>query len=346
MSDDPTMSEMPPPRTTRASRAQPPIAPRPTPKAGPPTAAATTTIAATTTTKTTPTPTREAPPPEQKKLASDNLHRQRAMQDMNPDEVEHDELLDTVDEVMFRGRMRMGEPQPRYPEPEPEADLLLELALQVKMSEKTITAKVESIEQMLLKRMEATENWRASVTSDLQKLNDTINSSLRDIQISLNVLAWEKVDTEAKPKVPASLADSTAGAKGAAGATGKQLGAGMAGTAGGTHALNNQEGGGPNERFRNASILSVENTPILMDELKEIMRVGNLQYVLAYMTYYDDTAHKVKLSNANEDDVETLMEQGGVVLPHMKNCQDWDAFLADRRKWATRSHFTHCRAKN
>ena len=155
------------------------------------------------------------------------------------------------------------------------------------------------------------------------------------------MLAWEKVDTEAKPKVPASLADSTAGAKGAAGATGKQLGAGMAGTAGGTSGtptLNNQEGGGPNERFRNASILSVENTPILMDELKEIMRVGNLQYVLAYMTYYDDTAHKVKLSNANEDDFETLMEQGGVVLPHMKNCQDWDAFLADRRKWTTRSH--------
>ena len=82
------------------------------------------------------------------------------MQDMNPDEVEHDELLDTVDEVMFRGRMKTCEPQPRYPEPEPEADLLLELALQVKMSEKTITAKVESIEQMLLKRMVATEQLR------------------------------------------------------------------------------------------------------------------------------------------------------------------------------------------
>ena len=172
-------------------------------------------------------------------------------------------------------------------------------------------------------------------------MNDTINSSLRDIQISLNVLAWEKVNTAAKLKV-----DSTAGAKGATGATGKQLGAGMSGTAGGAPTLNNQEGGGPTERFRNASILSVENTPILMDELREIMRVGNLQYVLAYMTYYDDTAHKVKLSNANEDDFETLMEQGGVVLPHMKNCMDWDAFLDDRRTWATSSHFTHCRAKN
>ena len=200
---------------------------------------------------------------------------------------------------------------------------------------------------MLLKRMVATELWRASVTSDLQRLNDTINSSLRDIQISLNVLAWEKVDTEAKPEVPASLADSTAGAKGAAGATGKQLGAGMSGTAGGAPTLNNQEGGGPNERFRNESILSVENTPILMDELKEIMRVGNLQYVLAYMTYYDDTAHKVKLSTRSDvSDFAPLIDQGGVVLPHMKNCQDWDAFLADRRKWATRAHFTHCRAKN
>ena len=243
----------------------------------------------------------------------------------------------------------MGEPQPRYPGPDPEADQLLELALQVKMSEKAITAKVESTEQMLLKRMVATEQWRASVSSELQRLNDNINSSLRDIQKSLNVLAWEKVDAEAQPKVPASLANSTAGAKGAAGETGKQLGAGMArapGCTSGTPTLNNQDGGGPTERFRNASILSVENTPILMDELKEIMRVGNLQYVLAYMTYYDDTAHKVKLSNANEDDFETLMEQGGVVLPHMKNCQDWDVFLADRRKWATRSHFTHCRAKN
>ena len=149
--------------------------------------------------------------------------------------------------------------------------------------------------------------------------------------------------------MPASLANSTAGAKGAAGETGKQVGAGMAGAAGGTRGtptLNNQEGGGPTERFRNASILSVENTPILIDELREIMRVGNLQYVLAYMTYYDDIPHKVKLSNAKAGDFETLMEQGGVVLPHMKNCKDWDAFLDDRRARATRSHFTHCRAKN
>jgi hypothetical protein len=123
----------------------------------------------------------------------------------------------------------------------------------------------------------------------------------------------------------------------------------MAGTAGGTHALNNQEGGGPggpSERFRNASVLSVESTLILLDELREIMRVGNLQYVLAYLTYYDDIPHKVKLSNSKAGDFETLMEQGGVVLPHMTNCKGWDAFLADRRTWATRSHFTHCRAKN
>ena len=133
---------------------------------------------------------------------------------------------------------------------------------------------------------------------------------------------------------------------------GKQLGAGMAGTAGRVvhrPTLNNQEGGGPGgptERFRNASVLSLESTLILLDELREIMRVGNLQYVLAYLTYYNDIPHKVKLSNAKAGDFETLMEQGGVVLPHMKNCQDWDAFLADRRTWATRSHFTHCRAKN
>ena len=271
------------------------------------------------------------------------------MQNMNPDEVDNDDLLDTVDELLFQGRIRMGEPQQRSPEPEPEADLLLELTLQVKMSEKTITAKVESMEQMLLKRMVATDQWRASVTSDLQRLNDTINSSLRDIQISLNVLAWEKVDAEAQPKVPTDAVEAMTGAKGAAGETGKQVGAGMAGAAGGTRGtptLNNQEGGGPTERFRNASILSVENTPILIDELREIIRVDNLQYVLAYMTYYDDIPHKVKLSNAKAGDFETLIEQGGVVLPHMKNCQDWDAFLADRRKWATRSHFTHCRAKN
>ena len=333
MSDDPTMSEMPPPRATRTR----PALPRPNSKSGPPTAAA------------MPTPTREAPPPEQKKAASDILHRLRTMQNMNPDEVDNDDLLDTVDELLFQGRIRMGEPQQRSPEPEPEADLLLELTLQVKMSEKTITAKVELMEQMLLKRMVATEQWRASVTSDLQRLNDTINSSLRDIQMSLNVLAWEKVDAEAQPKVPAGVAAAMTGAKGVAGETGKQVGAGMAGAAGGTSGtptLDNQDGGGPTERFRNASILSVENTPILMDELREIMRVGNLQYVLAYMTYYDDIPHKVKLSNAKAGDFETLIEQGGVVLPHMKNCQDWDAFLADRRKWATRSHFTHCRAKN
>ena len=76
------------------------------------------------------------------------------MQNMNPDDVDHDDLLDTVDELLFQGRIRMGEPQQRSPEPEPEVDLLLELTLQVKMSEKTITAKVDSMEQMLLKRMD------------------------------------------------------------------------------------------------------------------------------------------------------------------------------------------------
>jgi hypothetical protein len=114
----------------------------------------------------------------------------------------------------------------------------------------------------------------------------------------------------------------------------------------GTPTLNNQEGSGPTEQFRNASVLSVESTLILLDELREILRVGNLQYVLVYLTYFHNIPHKVKLSNAKAGDFETLMEQGGVVLPHMKNCQDWDAFLPDRRTWATRSHFTHCRAKN
>ena len=109
MSDDPTMSEMPPPRATRTR----PTLPRPNPKSGPPTAAAT---AASTTAATTPTPTREAPPQEQKKVASDILHRLRTMQDMNPEDVDHDDLLDTVDELLFQGRIRMGEPQQRSPE--------------------------------------------------------------------------------------------------------------------------------------------------------------------------------------------------------------------------------------
>ena len=119
MSDDPTMSEMPPPRATRTR----PALPRPNPKSDPPTAAATETAAATTTAATTSTPTREAPPPEQKKIASDILHRLRTMQDVNPDEVDNDDLLDTVDELLFRGRIRMNEPRTRSPEPDPEADL-------------------------------------------------------------------------------------------------------------------------------------------------------------------------------------------------------------------------------
>ncbi len=78
------------------------------------------------------------------------------MQDMNPDEVDHDELLDTVDELLFRGRMRRAETRMRSHDPDHEADLLLELELQDKMPEKTITAKMDSMEQMLLKRIVAT----------------------------------------------------------------------------------------------------------------------------------------------------------------------------------------------
>jgi len=115
----------------------------------------------------------------------------------------------------------------------------------------------------------------------------------------------------------------------------------------GTPTLTNQEGDGLTERFRNASLLSVEKTPILLDELKEILRVGNLQYVVVYLTYDDFVRHKVKLSRRCESsDFESLIDQGGVVIPHKKNCQNWDAFLADRRKWATWSQFSHCRAKS
>jgi len=272
------------------------------------------------------------------------------LQELRPDDLDHDELLDTVDELLVQCRGDKGQSKARTPDP--DEDLLLELALQVKMSEKTVTAKLEAMEQMLLRQAVATEQWRASVTSELLKLNDTLNSTVHDIRTSLNALAWERVDAEvqpsvSQPKVPTGI--STTGANGAAAVTGKQVGAGTSvGGTNGAPPINNQEGGGGlTERCRNASVLSVENAPILLDELKEILRVGNLQYVVVYLTYYDDTAHKVKLSTRSDvSDFAPLIDQGGVVLPHMKNCQDWDAFLADRRKWATRAHFTHCRAKN
>jgi hypothetical protein len=272
------------------------------------------------------------------------------LQEPRPDELDRDELLDTVDELLVRCREDQGHSKARASES--KDDLLLELALQVKMSEKTVTAKLEAMEQMLLRQAVATEQWRASVTYELLKLNDTLSSTVHDIRTSLNALAWERVDATvqpsvSQPNVPAGI--STSGASIAAAATGKQVGAGTVidGT-NGTPPINNQYGGGGLiERFRNNSVLSVENTPILLDELKEILRVGNLQYVVVYLTYYDDIAHKVKLSTCREvSDFAPLIDQGGVVLPHMKNCQDWDAFLADRRKWATRAHFTHCRAKN
>jgi len=291
----------------------------------------------------------------QNNAASEILQRLRTLQERKPEEIDHDELLDTVDELIVHCRGERGVPKVRSLDP--DDDLLLELALQVKITEKTITAKVEAIEQMLLRQAVATEQWRASVASDLQKLNGTLNSTVQDIRTSLSALAWEKVDATAEPKESAGLADSMAGTNTAAAQTGKQLGAGKVGLAdptglvGGTTdkpAINNQEGGGGlTERFRNASVLSVENTPIPLDELNEILRVGNLQYVVVYLTYYDNIPHKVKLSTRSDvSDFAPLIDQGGVVLPHMKNCQDWDAFLADRRKWATRSHFTHCRAKN
>ena len=226
MSDDQTMSEMPPPRATRASRSQPPLAPRPNPKAGPPTAAAATTA----TTAATTAPTQEAPPPEQqKKAASDILQRLRTLQELRPDELDHDELLDTVDELLVQCRGDKGQSKARTPDP--DEDLLLELALQVKMSEKTVTAKLEAMEQMLLRQAVATEQWRASVTSELLKLNDTLNSTVHDIRTSLNALAWEKVDATvqpnlSQPSVSAGMADSRTGTNGAAAVTGKQVGAG------------------------------------------------------------------------------------------------------------------------
>jgi len=343
------MSEMPPPRALRASRSQPPLAPRPNPKAGPPTAPAA--IATTAASTASTAPTQEAPPPEQHmKAASDIQQRLRTLQELRPDDLDHDEVLDTVDELLVQCRGDKGQSKARTPDP--DEDLLLELALQVKMSEKTVTAKLKAMEQMLLRQAVATEQWRASVTSELLKLNDTLNSTVDDIRASLNAIAWDKVDATVQPSVSqpsVSAGISTSGANGAATVTGKQVGAGT--SVGGTSdkpAITNQEGGGGlTERFRNNSVLSVENTPILLDELKEVLRVGNLQYVVVYMTYYDDTAHKVKLSARSDvSDFAPLIDQGGVVLPHMKNCQDWNAFLADRRKWATRAHFTHCRAKN
>ena len=273
-----------------------------------------------------------------------------------PDELDHDELLDTVDELRVQRHGDKGQSIKRSSDP--DEDPLLELALQVKMSEKTVTAKLEAMEQMLLRQAVATEQWRTSVTSDLQTLNDTLNSTVHDIRTSLNALAWEKVDATvqpslSQPSVSAGMADSRTGTTRAAAVTGKQVGAGTSvsgavdGPSGTPPIVNQEGGGGLTERFRNASVLSVENTPILLDELKEILRVGNLQYVVVYLTYYDDTAHKVKLSTRSDvSDFAPLIDQGGVVLPHMKNCHDWDAFLADRRKWETRAHFTHCRAKN
>jgi len=89
-----------------------------------------------------------------------------------------------------------------------------------------------------------------------------------------------------------------------------------------------------------------ENIPISVEELASIKQDDNLQYAWVYPTYNHTTPYKIRVTSMFLSDVEEVLRRGGSVFPHKKLCKDWDLFVANRKKWAARQHFTHCRDKS
>ena len=89
-----------------------------------------------------------------------------------------------------------------------------------------------------------------------------------------------------------------------------------------------------------------ESIPISVEEFADIKRSGNLQYVWVYLDFPHEVPFKMKVSTVFLSDAREYISRGGGIYPHRKGCTDWDLFIEDRKRWAAKQHFTHCRAKS
>ncbi len=89
-----------------------------------------------------------------------------------------------------------------------------------------------------------------------------------------------------------------------------------------------------------------ESIPISVQEFADIKRSGNLQYVWVYINHPHEIPFKMKVSTIFLADAEEYISRGGGIYPHRKACTNWDQFIEDRKRWAAKQHFTHCRAKS
>jgi hypothetical protein len=303
MSDDLTMSEMPPPRAPRPSL---------TPTAVPPL------------TNRQPIPVTPSKAP------------------ITPPESEEEPLSET------------SAVKPTLPDYDSDQDLMLHF----KLTEYSIVSEITKVAHTLEKQRAEEIKFKASILDEVRALATKFDTTMTSIQESLSaILMRSQTAQPAAESLAVPMEEMIQDAP----KVQQQVGAGMDSESLQPDSLGTVQVGGcgvwmPADTKQTVVVeeqqpqrpvqLKAENTPISIEELADIKHEDNLKYLWIYPTYYHDTPYKLRVTSLFLTDAEEILTRGGVIIPNKKHAKDWDKFVAGRKKWAAKQHFTHCREKS
>ena len=233
-----------------------------------------------------------------------------------------------------------------------------DLLLQFKLTEYSIIKEITGLEHTLEKQRAEEVKFKASLLEEVRVLAfkvDTTVAMIQENQDSLLALLNRAtaLPATALPPTPVPAIEATAKEESAEGPSTKQVGAGRDtdSQVADSDLTLPQVGGGcagllAKPHPMHPTPPKPENIPISVEELASIKQDDNLQYAWVYPTYNHTTPYKIRVANMFLSDVEEVLRRGGTVFPHKKLCRDWDLFVAERKRWAARQHFTHCRDKS
>ena len=202
---------------------------------------------------------------------------------------------------------------------------------------KMLANAIRSLEMTVNRRLDSVESILARIISEgksnLQPLHQTIEGSANSIgavRIMLDILSQNAKDMEtvlqalAADATPAVANPAVANPADAESSVATAVGLSVAES----HAPSKQDGGsafigGPSEYM-----------VIMPDEFEKIQRDRNLKHIWVFMNYKDgEPARKIRVSGITVEEIQYVYSKGGAVYPFSKTCEDWSGFIGARNRY-------------
>ena len=205
-----------------------------------------------------------------------------------------------------------------------------------------IMSRIDDIESLLAKHISIEATAKAGMCTSLEKYANTVvvNSALlektidvmKGIQAEVTRITWERFEEAVKPVRTTVVGQPIEPVEPVAAQT---------------IAETTQAGGYGWVVSKEPTPTPGHNTMrIEKNEFLAIKEDGNLKHVWVYVDAFDEKAHKMRVQSLAALDVSNVYANGGCLFPYMKSCGDVDRFFDFRIRFLVGQHYTHCRPKS